>query len=653
MRLRMTIETESIPYEPARLRGERLLILAPHPDDEVIACGGLIAQHRREQRHVRAVIATDGCEAEGTIDDREAYRDRREAESRAGLALLGDAIELEFLRFPDRCLTSQLEELIDRLRIELAAFRPDLILAPSPVEIHPDHLALSRALCTLVQRDETLFADLAFGRVAFYEVSQPIRPNVLVDISDVSEAKFGALAAHESQLAIRDYGAFVRGLNAYRAMTLPPGTRFAEGYWVTDLPRLRTTPFSALQQAVSGAQAVEVTRERLPISVIIRTKDRPALLREAIASARANDYAAEIVVVNDGGIQPDELEGVTLLNHEQSLGRSAAANEGARRASSPFIAFLDDDDLYYPEHLSTLANAAAQSPERTAWYSDAVSAFRGIGESGAYETRSRLRIFGQDFDRDLLLVDNYIPLPTLLIPRATFLDLDGFDPSFDLFEDWDFLIRLARRGDFMHVPRVTCEIRHHEGAGSITLATPEGSKPFRDAKLRLWAKHRQLFDDDVIANAFEGQKRRIASVFSSLVEEKGRRHHADTDLARMEREKASLLSQLETTTAVARQAEIRFRELAPLEPLVAELQRDRDANARYAAELQRVIDEGQQALMAANQARAASHRTLDEGQTTIVALYAEIHRLQGLLDTIYGSRTWKLHSMVEKMKGRG
>jgi LmbE family N-acetylglucosaminyl deacetylase/glycosyltransferase involved in cell wall biosynthesis len=649
----MTIESESIPYEPVRLRGERLLILAPHPDDEVIGCGGLIAQHVREQRRVRAVIATDGCEADGAGADREAYRDRRERESCEGLALLGQDIGIEFLRFPDRSLTSRAEELIVRLREAIAAFRPDLILAPSPIEIHPDHLALSRAFCSLVQGDETLFADLAFARVAFYEVSQPIRPNSLVDISDVAEAKFGALAAHESQLALRDYGAFVRGLNAYRAMTLPVGTRFAEGYWTTDLTQLRTMPFSALRQSVSGAPTLEVTGERLPISVVIRTKDRPALLREAIASVQGNGYAAEIIVVNDGGVRPEDVQGVTLVNHEQTLGRSVAANEGVRKASSPFIAFLDDDDLYYPEHLPTLANAAAQSPERAAWYSDAVSAFLRIGESGSYETHSRLRLFGQDFDRDLLLVDNYIPLPTLLIPRASFLDLGGFDRAFDLFEDWDFLIRLGRRGDFVHVPRVTCEIRHHEGGGSITLTTPEGSAAFREAKLRVWAKHRELLDDDVLANAFERQKRRIASIFSFLVEEKGRRHHAETDIARLEREKTSLMSELYTVTTAAQQAELRARELAPLEPLVAELQRDRDANARYAAELQTALQGRQQAVEAGQQALAASQRAFDEGQTTIAALYAEIHRLQGLLDTIYGSRTWKLHSMVEKMKGRG
>src|SRR5436190_24069407 len=88
-------EAEAIPFEPLDLRGERLLVLAPHPDDEVIGCGGLVALHLREGRKVRVVVATDGGQAGDAAT--------RQRESRAALASLGDA-EIEFLNFPDRHL---------------------------------------------------------------------------------------------------------------------------------------------------------------------------------------------------------------------------------------------------------------------------------------------------------------------------------------------------------------------------------------------------------------------------------------------------------------------------------------------------------------------------------------------------------------------
>src|SRR5438046_7255856 len=77
----MTIpEAEAIPFEPLDLRGERLLVLAPHPDDEVIGCGGLVAQHLAEGRSVRVVVATDGGQAGVAAE--------REEETRNALAIL-------------------------------------------------------------------------------------------------------------------------------------------------------------------------------------------------------------------------------------------------------------------------------------------------------------------------------------------------------------------------------------------------------------------------------------------------------------------------------------------------------------------------------------------------------------------------------------
>jgi LmbE family N-acetylglucosaminyl deacetylase/GT2 family glycosyltransferase len=617
-------ESAAIPYQPSDLRGERLLVLAPHPDDEVIACGGLAALHSREGRRVRAVIATDGSEAgEATL---------REEESARGLAVLGNIVP-EFLHFRDRHLSDDSANLKNRLREILSDFKPDLIAVPSPVEIHPDHMALARAFCELIQEDDSLFASLAVARVAFYEVSAPIRPNALVDITAVAELKYEAIRAHRSQLGLRDYVSYARGLNAYRAMTLPPEVRFAEGYWVTPLPSLRTMPFSTLRMAVGAPPPIEITSEPLPVSVLVRTKDRPALLREAVDSIRATGYPAEIVVVNDGGQRP-EAGDVHLVNLDRSVGRSEAMNRGVRAAKSAFIAFLDDDDLYYPEHLETLG-AAARSTERIAWYTDAVSAFVRIGATGRHETYSRMRIFGQEYDRDQLLLDNYIPLPTLLVRRDTFLDLGGFDPAFDLFEDWDFLIRLSQRGSLTHVPRITCEIRHIEGSGSITLESPEGSERFRKAKLQVWKKHKALIDENVITNVLERQKRRMVAIQNDMVEASGRQNHLEVDLARLQREKESLTADIQSLHHRVNETLLR---LSHLEGANAEIR-----NALAAAEADR--HEKNIRLQDAQLAFAESERTN-------AALFGEVARLQELLDTIYKSKTWKLHEVVLKLKGQ-
>jgi len=614
----------AIPYAAQDLRGERLLVLAPHPDDEVIGCGGLLALHLRDGRQVRAVIVTDGSEAgDATV---------REQESRDGLSVLG-TVSPEFLHYHDRHLSDEAEKLKAQLREILAAFKPDLIAVPSPVEIHPDHAALSRAFCELIQQDDSLFASLAVARIAFYEVSYPIRPNALLDITTVAAKKYAAIAVHASQLAVRDYVSYARGLNAYRAMTLLPAAHYAEAYWIAPLPSLRTMPFSSIRDAVGAPPAIEIESEPLPVSVIVRTKDRPKLLREAVDSIRATGYPAEIVVVNDGGKQPD-IRDVRLVHHAQSAGRSEAMNRGVRAAKSAFIAFLDDDDLYYPEHLATLT-AAARGSQHAAWYSDAVSAFVRIGSTGEYETHSRMRIFGDDFDREQLVADNYIPLPTLLIPRETFLDLGGFDPAFDLFEDWDFLIRLSQRGTLVHVPRITCEIRHIEGSGSITLESPEGSARFREAKLQVWKKHATLLDENVFANVLERQKRRITTVHNEAVEAKGLQNHLEVDIARLQREKATLGAEIQALHNRVNEALMRISHLeganAEIRNSLAEAEADRHEKGVRLKDLQSAFSESQQ---------------------TSAALFDEVGRLQELLDTIFKSRTWKLHEIVERMKGR-
>jgi LmbE family N-acetylglucosaminyl deacetylase len=617
-------ESEAIPYAAYDLRGERLLVLAPHPDDEVIGCGGLLALHLRDGRQVRVVIATDGAEAGNAAV--------REQESQRALSVLG-TVPAEFLHFPDRHLAEQLDPLKNRLREILIEFKPDLIAVPSPVEIHPDHAALSRAFCELIQNDASLFAALAVARVAFYEVGYPIRPNTLIDITLVAAKKYAAIACHTSQLAFRDYVSYARGLNAYRAMTLEPTTHYAEAYWVAALPSLRTTPFSALRDLVGAPPSIEVQSEAPPVSVVVRTKDRPALLRQAVDSIRATRYPAEIVVVNDGGKSPD-IRDVRLVNLAQSAGRSEAMNRGVRAAKSAFIAFLDDDDLYYPEHLASLTAAARESPN-PAWYSDAVSAFVRTGANGEHETHSRMRIFGQDFDRELLLLDNYIPLPTVLVPRETYLDMGGFDPAFDLFEDWDFLIRLSQRGAFVHVPRITCEIRHVEGAGSITLESPEGSARFRDAKMQIWKKHAELINENVFANVLERQKKRLTMTLNDAVDARGLQNHLEIDVARMQREKATLGAEIQALHNRVNEALMRISHLeganAEIRNGLAAAEADRHEKGVRLKDLQ------------------AAHA---ESQQTNVALFAEVGRLQDVLDTIFKSRTWKLHEIVERMKGR-
>ena len=146
--------------------GARLLVFAPHPDDETLATGELIQAARAAGAPVRVVFATDGdnnpwpqrwCEKRFRIGPAERARwgQRRRAEAIAALGRLGvDAGDATFLGWPDLGLTEALERddaAIDRLTAEIAGFAPTHVAVPSLRDRHPDHAAL-RVLTELALR---------------------------------------------------------------------------------------------------------------------------------------------------------------------------------------------------------------------------------------------------------------------------------------------------------------------------------------------------------------------------------------------------------------------------------------------------------------------------------------------------------------------
>lgn len=641
-------EQQLLPFHPTTLQGESILVLAPHPDDEVIGCGGVLALAKRDGRAISVVVVTDGTAASNE-SDADQYRLRRERESRHGLELIG-IDRVEFLGFSDRGLAQQMPSLIEQIDVRISDIGPDLILAPAPFDIHPDHHVVARALWEIAQ-DPKRGRELRDVMIAFYETSQPLLPNSIIDITEVAEIKFDAIRAHQSQNEIRDYTWFARGLAQYRALTMPPDVRYAEAYRQLSVREIGLEPWSRFVESLRPAvpPEIDVRRETIPITVIVRTRNRPELLRQALESIRHNEYPCDVVVVNDGGEPVTEIvrtiaPAVKLVEHEVSHGRSEAANRGVKEATTACITFLDDDDLHYDEHLPTLVSR--WNDERTAVYTDAVSGFYSRSAEGTWTLRDSMRLYAQDYDPDLLLIDNYIPLPTLLLRRDDFLDLGGFDTRFDLFEDWEFLIRLSSRGEFVHVPRVTCEIRHFEGQPSAVLGSPEGSDAFRSAKQRVWELHRDRLTDDVLLNTYERQKHRNLDLDDRLMNEIGRGRQLESDVRRLGREVELLTVRMgeEHERASAATHEIGGR----LQQSEKQLAESREVVQRASADIRSL----QEQIERLDKDVEDRERVIDERDETLQAHFDEIRRLNSILDQIYASRTWKLHLFAEKLKGQ-
>lgn len=182
------------------------------------------------------------------------------------------------------------------------------------------------------------------------------------------------------------------------------------------------------------------------VSVVIPTRDRPARLRLALASALAQqDVAAEVIVVDDGSA-PDAAATVRelaadrarLIRHERSRGVSDARNAGIEAASAPWIAFLDDDDLWAPRKLATQLARAAQTGAGLLYTSLVV-----IDAAGA--VAGELTARPEHTLRQEMEVTNAIGTPSSVMARADALRaVGGFDPGLSILADWDLLRRLLR-----------------------------------------------------------------------------------------------------------------------------------------------------------------------------------------------------------------
>jgi len=215
------------PNSPSALpSADSVLVLAPHPDDEIFGCGGALALYQRDGARVHVHILTDGAGYE-SVDTRAGIARVRWAESDAALALLGIG-PASHGGFQDRALGG-CASLVGHIVALVEKHQASVVIAPSLWEIHPDHLALGRAVLAAA-------AQLGAGAPAllFYEIGAPQRPNLLVDISAVWQLKIAAMRCFSSQLMHQDYVAHLTALNRYRTYTLPPSVQYAEAYmWVT------------------------------------------------------------------------------------------------------------------------------------------------------------------------------------------------------------------------------------------------------------------------------------------------------------------------------------------------------------------------------------------------------------------------------------
>lgn len=200
-------------------QARKVLVFAPHPDDESLGCGGTLAR-LAQLCPVKVVLVTDGSGAGGLPKGAGAVR---QTEFVRALARLG-VTDSDQLHQPDGAFEAN-AVLKRRIQKLLNEYQPDWVFLPSPLDYHRDHVRISAFLAPLCRRAASV------KQLLFYEIWAPVPATHVVDITAQAEMKQAAIAEHATAMACGDYQRCVDGLNRYRGLYLGEG-RLAEAFLI-------------------------------------------------------------------------------------------------------------------------------------------------------------------------------------------------------------------------------------------------------------------------------------------------------------------------------------------------------------------------------------------------------------------------------------
>jgi hypothetical protein len=187
--------------------------------------------------------------------------------------------------------------------------------------------------------------------------------------------------------------------------------------------------------------AVAVARLPKPaVAVILPSHNRAAFVGEAIASVQAQGFRDwEMAVVDNGStdgteaaVAPFLADPRIRLHRLDHVNMSAARNHGIAATTAPLIAYIDSDNLWYPDFLACAVDCMATAPHIDLLYGALVSDLHDLDQGF---------ILWRDFSREALLRANYIDTSVIMHRRHLVAKYGGWDPQLGRLVDWDLVLR--------------------------------------------------------------------------------------------------------------------------------------------------------------------------------------------------------------------
>ena len=233
------------------------------------------------------------------------------------------------------------------------------------------------------------------------------------------------------------------------------------------------------------------------VSIITPTYNRPDMLVRAVKSVLAQTYQnLEIIVVNDAGSPVEQALAelndtrISYIRLGKNVERSAVRNLGILAAQGTYIAYLDDDDIYYPDHIETLVTALQKYSQEAAY----TNAYRAVQDKkeGVYVTVDRQLHYAQDYSIEKMAIDNLFPNLCVMHTKKCLEKVGYFDEGLTVLEDWDLWIRIGAEFGFLHISKVTAEYSFRSDS---TNTTTKRAMQFVAIREHIFKKYRYLIAD--------------------------------------------------------------------------------------------------------------------------------------------------------------
>ncbi len=212
-------------------KGERILVLSPHPDDESIGCGGFLLKYAAQ---CDVILLTDGAKA-NKVQEEDIKRKTRAREFKTVMEYLG-VHQYKMMRMPDSLLFNHLYRL-QKIPYEKYAY----VLVPNPYEAHQDHSVIFPKVEQIIKKRHLK------TKILQYEVWTPIlRPTHYIDLTNLIVEKQKLIQLYKLPLTNIDYDKRITALAYYRAIIYE--CQYAECYRLCEYDLSRIQKFQKIRQ---------------------------------------------------------------------------------------------------------------------------------------------------------------------------------------------------------------------------------------------------------------------------------------------------------------------------------------------------------------------------------------------------------------------